>query len=408
MICLLATFSSCSNDKNDEPEAPRGRTVLVYISAENTLSSYVDENISQMVKGSATLSPENHLIAFVDKASANEMPYIIEIAGGGQKTVKTFAGDICAGDPREMRDIIKWTASNYPAKDYGLILWGHASGWLIEDSVSTSPAASRPKRAFGIDNGTNNPGSDMGKWMNTPSMAKYIAESGIKFKYIFADVCCFQNVENAYELRNVTDYLIGSPAEIPADGAPYDAIMPYLFSTAPDFYKGIIDEYEKYYAGRSYYGETFSVPLSAAKTAEAVPLAQAATRMWSVMPPAGNISTKEVIYYFSRYSVTGKGYDRNKIFYDAYDMIYANTGKQQSDTWRNALNRMVVYSSFNTSRHWMSAGHVSFSDFTVTPERISCISMFVPLSIYDSGAAQYNEMIKHMSWYYASGLYNLR
>lgn len=403
MVCLLAMFSSCSNDNNDTPDTQaKGCTVLVYISAENTLSDYADENIRQMVEGSMTLTPENHLIAFIDKASATEMPYIVEFSGGEQKIVKTYTEDICASDPREMRDIIKWTAENYPAKDYGLILWGHASGWLIEDSVATRSANKQPQKAFGIDNGKNTY-SDSGKWMNTPSMAKYIAESGIKFKYIFADVCCFQNVENVYELRDVTDYLIGSPAEIPADGAPYDAIMPYLFSTSNDFYKGIIDEYEAYYSTRSYGGEIYSVPLSAAKTSEAVSLAQTAQQLWSQMP-LGDISTKGVIYYFSKYSVAGKGYDPNKIFYDAFDIVWQNADEAVADSWHNALNDMIVYSSFNTDRHWMTAGHVSFSDFTVTPERISCISMFVPLAIYESGSAQYNEMIKQMAWYYASGL----
>lgn len=402
MICLWAAFSSCGSDHDDEPDiTPKGRTVLMYVSAENTLNDFFDTNLAMMVKGAQSLSKDDHLIAFVDRASTTEMPYIAEITDGTITKVKEFATDITASDPREMRDIIKWTAANYPAQDYGLVLWGHASGWLIEDSVTTRSGG--PKRAFGIDNGTNSPGSDRGKWMNTPSMAKYITETGIKFKFIFADICCFQCVENAYELRNATEWLIGSPAEIPAYGAPYDAVVPHFFSRSTDFYKGIIDEYEKAYANQQYGGTTYSVPLSAVRTADMEPLAQAARQMWTAMPQPWP-SADGVIYYFGRYTPAGTGYDRNPIFYDALDIVKANTPETVASEWQRALSNTVAYSSFNTSREWMSAGHVNFNAFTLDSRRMAVISMFVPLECYESGGANYNTMISHMAWHTASGL----
>lgn len=409
LICLLASFTSCHED-NDK-QTGKSRTVLVYISAENQLSEYSDRNISQMVKGSKKLDNKNHLIVYVDKATPNEMPYIAEIANGEIKVVRTFDEDILSSDPREMRDIIKWTADNYPADDYGLVLWGHASGWIMEDSVATSLTYG-PRKAFGVDNGRNDKLSDVGKWLNISSMAQCIEETGIKFKFIFADVCCFQCVENVYELRNATEWLIGSPAEIPGYGAPYDAIMPYMFSTSPNFYKGMIDEYEKFYASISVNGTVYSVPLSAANTSEATSLVQAANQIWGKMP-IKNISADGCIYYFGRYYIAGKGYDSNNIFYDAYDIVRANTDAATAEAWNNALDRMIAYSSFNTNRIWLSSyvnyfknQHVIFSDFTITHEKMKCISMFVPLRVYDNGNAQYNEMIKSTAWYYASGLCN--
>lgn len=402
MICLLAVFSSCGNDHDDEQKTEaKGRTVLVYVSAENSLNDFLDTNLDMMVNGVQNLSEDDHLIAFIDRASTTEMPYIAEIAGGKITKVKEFATDITASDPREMRDIIKWTARNYPAQDYGLVLWGHASGWLIEDSVATRSGS--PKRAYGIDNGINSAGSDRGKWMNTPSMAKYIAETGIKFKFIFADICCFQCVENAYELRNATEWLIGSPAEIPADGAPYDAVVPYFFSRNTDFYKDIIDEYEKAYASRQYGGTTYSVPLSAVRTGGMETLAQAAKQMWTAMPQPWP-SAEGVIYYFGRYAPAGAGYDQNPIFYDALDIVKANTSETIADTWQRALNNAVAYSSFNTSRQWMTAGHIKFNAFTLDLKRMALISMFVPLECYENGGARYNTMISHMAWHKASGM----
>ena len=39
-----------------------------------------------------------------------------------------------------------------------------------------------------------------------------------------------QNAEVAYELKDVTQYVIASAAGIPGDGAPYETIVPDLFN----------------------------------------------------------------------------------------------------------------------------------------------------------------------------------
>lgn len=388
MICLLAMVTSCSSDHEDDGDGPQvlpvsSRTVLVYMSAENNLSINADDNLGQMAKGAASLGANYHLIAFVDQNNS-DMPYMAEISQGKISKVKEFASDINAADPREMRDIIKWTADNYPADDYGLILWGHASGWLIKDSVATRSGG--PKRAFGIDNG-------YGKWMNTPSMARYIAESGVKFHYIFADACCFQCVENAYELRNVTDLLIGAPSEIPGDGAPYDAIISHLFNGKDDFYKGVIEEYEKRYELQG-----CSVPLSVIKTSEMDNLALAAHDVWAAMPQPWP-SADNVIYYFKDNKDNSK-----KICYDALDIVRANTIETITGKWQTALNKAVIYSNYNTKYEWMTDGFVNFNDFTLDLNRMACVSMFVPLETYGTGKNSHNELISRMAWHKASGM----
>lgn len=103
--------------------------------------------------------------------------------------------------------------TSYPADDYGLVLWGHGNGWVImNDSVAT-------RRAIAVDNG-NNKVSDSGMWLNIPSLHIALKALPHPFKFIFADCCNMQNVEVAYELRDVTEYYIASPAGIPGEGAP--------------------------------------------------------------------------------------------------------------------------------------------------------------------------------------------
>ena len=86
-------------------------------------------------------------------------------------------------------------------------------------------------------------------------MRSCFEQLGIKWKFIFADCCNMMGAEVAYELRNCADYLIGSPAEIPAKGAPYTPMVQHFFSQSEDFYASIVDTYAAEYPN--------SLPLSA-------------------------------------------------------------------------------------------------------------------------------------------------
>ena len=57
------------------------------------------------------------------------------------------------------------------------------------------------------------------------------------------------NVESAYELRNATDYIIGSPCEVMGAGFPYARITPYMLTDGGISYNldKICSEYVEYY-----------------------------------------------------------------------------------------------------------------------------------------------------------------
>ena len=237
IIGLLGIALLCSCNKKDDPEpTPEptvyDRTVLVYMSGENdlTTSGFMADDLLEMDEGSYQLNDNQHLIVFIDSVGTTNPPHIIEIAKGKRKVLYQYNSEFAASDPSKFREVIQWTIDNYPSKDYGLVLWGHATGWAVDaDSVANVQRT----RAYGYDYGYD---SYIGrKAMNITQMAKAL-EDMPKFKYIFADCCCFMCVESAYELRNAADYLIGSPAEIPGAGAPYDRIMSSLFSNLSAIY----------------------------------------------------------------------------------------------------------------------------------------------------------------------------
>ena len=193
-------------------------TVMVYMAAENNLSSYADYNLNDMVAVSTDIPDDCHLVAFVDQAASKPMPRIEHIANGNRTIDQTFSPqhDFLTSDTEKFRETLKWMMDHYPAREYALILWGHANGWIIMDSVVNT--LNNKQMGYGIDTGDNSQATK-GTWMNIPSMASAL-EQLPRLKYIFADCCNFQCVEVAYELRNSCDYLIGSPAEIPGEGHP--------------------------------------------------------------------------------------------------------------------------------------------------------------------------------------------
>lgn len=400
MICALALLVSCSDDDEKEYTEPvihpkAERTVIVYMSAENNLSSNATDDINEMVEGSKTMPDNVNLIAFVDKAEKDTPPYILRIKDGKMTKDSYYDNeeDFYACDPEMMYETLKWIMTRYPADSYGLVLWGHASGWLIDkDSVDTNTAAHKPHRAYGQDTGRDLENGSGAKWINIPSLAK-VLERLPKFLFILSDCCNFQCVEVAYELRNTADYIIGSPAEIPYYGAPYDKITAELFGKGEDFYKAIVDKYSEQ---TDSYG--YRTPLSVVKTDEMENLASASRRIIGILSESEAIDTDRVIYYY--------GYETRgitmKISFDMNDLIMKNIGSGSIyDTWKAAFDKAVVYKA--ASRFWMNNYIPSF-DFTVTDERYGGVSMFIPQDIYDEMDYNYNRTIKQMQWYYASGM----
>ena len=251
---FLLLMACCHQDDEDEqpetfklpgePSEPRGyfdRTVLLYASAENKLSPFLPDELKELKKGSRGMG-NNALLVYVDDAAPECLPYIAWIKEGAVADSIVLDSDDLSSSPETMSRILNIVSTYYPANEYGLVLWGHASGWVMEDSIDNSIKTAAPRRAFGVDNGKNSPYSDEGKWLNMNTLAS-ILKQWKHLKFIFADCCQFQCIESAYELREVTDYIIGSPAEIPGEGAPYETLTSTLFSPSETFYQEITDCY---------------------------------------------------------------------------------------------------------------------------------------------------------------------
>ena len=398
LFATLFVFLSCSKDDGptSSPVYKATRTVIAYMAGENDLSSILQEDISEMVAGRKEVADDANLVVFVDKADKDTRPFIARITKDEIHPVDTlykYEEDFVSSDPEAMRDVIARSIAFCPAtRDYGLVLWGHADGWIIE---SDSVAAAR--RAYGRDTGDNTTSKTKGKWLNIPSMRQALEATGVHWKFIFCDCCNMQAIEAAYELRNLTDYIIASPAEITGSGAPYDVIVKDFY--LQDDNSLVTSLCSDYHAQADYVGG--HLPISAIRTSEVEQLASATRR---VLPAVSHYlataddPTLGIIYYYAYDRVL----EKEKVMYDMRDMIRAALqGEPEAYTeWQKAFYQAVV--CWEMSNYW-HANTIYFSDFTVTEERYGGVSMFFPLEKYATSHNNYNETIKRMSWYYAVG-----
>lgn len=404
LISCVFIIIACSDESDGMgPKQPptdikdsAARTVIVYMSAENDLSPIALDDLQEMAEGTAGISPDMNLVAFVDLASKSRLPYIAKISNG--KIVKDNSyvcnADFLSCDPEMMYETLSWIMKHYPASSYGLVLWGHATGWVISNDTVADATQNRStagmNKAYGVDTGNNTADFGNAKWMNITQMAKVFERLPSKFDFLFADCCCFQCVESAYELRNTVEYIVGSPAEIPGEGAPYSTVVPEMFKSGniEECCSGIVDIYNGHpteFNGRH-------TPLSVIKTAETENLAMA-TRLLlpeiNASTESGTFTTDNVIYYFSS--------KRERFMYDMNDIIRTNVSEASYIQWKEALERTVVYRK--SSSKWDTNGYVNFWDFTVTEEKYGGISMFIPMEKYDAAGLDLNIKIKQMQWW---------
>ena len=409
----LLLFSAC--DKNEDPSptptpepTQAERTVLIYLSGENNLTqdsqfpgeSYMDFDMEEILEGSYKLNNNQHLICFIDSVGKDNKPYFIEVANGKAKEVYRYESDFYASDPAKFREVLQYTIDNYPAKEYGLVLWGHASGWIVHnDSVPNVLKAREVTRGFGKDEGWDTNGSS--KWMNITQMAQAL-ETIPKLKFIFADCCNFMCAEVGYELRNCAEYLIGSPAEIPGEGAPYHLMIEKLFSTSPSFYNDICNCYYDYFTEaytdpdyRDWDLAGYSVPLSTFRLDQMENLADATKQLMKTFMPQypEQLDLTNLPYYF---------FNDRRVLYDMKTVFKKYAPESDYNKWLKVFNTAVPYQAY--SLKWMSIFSTIRNDFDLFPQDTSLwgsVSMFFPQANYSNCYFGYNERIRKLQWYNA-------
>ena len=263
-------------------------------------------------------------------------------------------------------------------------------GWIImNDSVAV-------RRAIVQDDGVDT--SNKQYFMNIPTLRTTLQSLPHPLKFIFADCCNVQNIEVAYELKDVTQYLIASPAPIPDKGAPYKTVIPDLFNHSDvQMYSQTCDDYYDLLES-----EDGHLPISVIKTSQLPLLAQVTKEVIrNIYQSERNINTDQLIYYYT----TSSSDIKERIMYDMQDFVLRHAEPSDFQKWLNIYNQVVVYKKL--SKHWQWHAYNSYTlyaDFgEITEERFGGVSMFIPLERYENTKLKYNTLIKQTAWYQAVG-----
>jgi len=116
-------------------------------------------------------------------------------------------GKVSMTDPDQLSDFIRYSAENFPANRYILILWDHGGG---------------SESGYGYDE--NYPNSSL-----TPAdINKALNKANVKFDIVGFDACLMANLETAIAIEPYADYMIASEESEPGEGWYYTNFVKML------------------------------------------------------------------------------------------------------------------------------------------------------------------------------------
>lgn len=266
LTALLFVTVSCSDSLTHEDDEQLTRTVLIYAAAENSLSSFAAADRQELITavGQGSIPQDCRIVLYEDGI---DMPRITIFSRSEYKVVENYAMEQNSADRSVMLATLQKMIAMAPARSYGLVLWSHGSGWDSKDDLAKSAKGMRP-RAFGVDNGRNVESDDGVKYGMNVTDVEWVLAQLPHFDYILWDACLMQGIETAYQIRKYATWIMGSPIETPAYGAPYSYIANSLCTSNIE---NIMEQYRRYYTPNSPY----QVPFSAIRAGELDNLAAA-------------------------------------------------------------------------------------------------------------------------------------
>lgn len=423
LLLLLLLLLSCHDDKSeavlpDTPEESARRTVLMYCAAQNSLgyssryykSAWTEDSL-ELVAGKHFISDDDRLLVFVDDAFHPRL-YRFR-ADADPELVLQWGYDANSASPTTFKEVLTRVKEHFPAQEYGLCMWSHADGWLPSSNTNYTRSALNAQPtisplSFGIDVGESGDmrtdmsgdGITLGAQMNIADMAKAIHDSGLHLTYIFFDACLMQCVEVAYELRDITDYLIASPISIAAAGAYYTHLLERgFFSPNPtDIAKTYYEDVTSNELAQAY--DDFGIVISAIKTSEMNALAEAVCTALADV----DFTTCPDLTAAHAYHVYSYNYYYRPHYYDMRSALRHLLTDAQFAPVDEAITRATAFYAA-THKYWVGPRNNDYHNIT---SDCCGISMFFPQKEYATNASScdfgnHNETYRSTSWAHAIG-----
>ncbi|MEM3766661.1 MAG: clostripain-related cysteine peptidase [Candidatus Bathyarchaeia archaeon] len=227
-------------------------TFMVYLDADNNLDPYGPLNVQQMSTG---LMPGANVNVIVLMDRLDQPAYLYKVTHDSVEVILSL-GEVDMGSSKTLAWFVKYVLKKYSAEHYLLDLWDHGGGYR---GVCWDESSGNHLSPHDIETAL------------TEAEQNY----QVKIDIVGFDACLMGMVEVCYELKDVTNIVIGSEMLIPGYGWPYESIMQYL-SANPNvdpctFSKEIVEQYVSYYANMK---SAYFVQLSAIDEAKVPEMAE--------------------------------------------------------------------------------------------------------------------------------------
>ena len=270
---------SCSNgdspDGPDVPVTPVGQTVFMFFPWSNSLLSDFRRTVEDMQTVVAQRSMKDERIMVFMATSEREAVLFELKKQNGQCLTDTLRrySDRPFTSRQWLTSLFSEVMTLAPASRYGMVVGCHGLAWVpIQGQRNARKKLGSQEKIDEEDNlykeeridkeGEPNDlmhfevqgpvttrfigGTYPETQIETTDLADAMADAGLHTEYILFDACYMSSVEVAYELKDVTHYLIASPTEVLSYGFPYITMGKHLLGT-PN-YKGIVDSFISFYS----------------------------------------------------------------------------------------------------------------------------------------------------------------
>ncbi len=389
MVLTSFIFTSCkSKEAPCVCPKPIEHSILLYVVANNNLSSFLSGNVNEVIKNYSDELYNGSNVAIYYKTHSEAR--LLKISNNTKAEVVITYDKHNAATPEVMSTVIADFKRLFPANSYGMLLSGHGSGWLPKGFMGSARSLHSPQQFSSsvvseANNIQNHPlynlirqpfqepvtrafGDDGGRYIDSYEIAQSMKDD--EFEYIIFDACYMSSIELAYDFRNKANWMLGAPTEILGAGLNYNTMMNHLFNKSNSYEKrltGIATDFTEKYNEST---------VSLIDLGEVDAFAQEYKKLMATIPNKTKNCTDRNIQTYDRFN-------NNHVIFDLVAYTRMVAGEEAAADISTHINKVVKY-KFATSE-FLNIPIVDFSG----------ISIYIPFDWYTRVTPKY----KNTDWY---------
>ncbi len=360
VLILLCNLVSCEKTTpNQDSDEISEMTILIILEANNDLKREAFLNINDMEFGLPEVHNSNVLVllrANDHKSTLLELKHDKNLNIINSDTIEIIHHDLSTAE--NLGEVANLVQKKFPAKNYGLLLWSHATSWAPPNELNQVST-----KSFGFDRGHE---------MDIQDLANSLPKN---YEYIIFDACNMSSIEVLYEFKDHSKYILASPTEVISTGFPYREIMTDLIMSD---LKSVADKYYSFYNQLT--GLHRSATVSVIRSSELSGVANAFRNALSSDPNRNVFERKSV----QRLDFT---YGFPVSTYDFGNYISVNFDKYHEEMIGKEIEKCVIFK--RNTEHYFNNPITDFSGLTC----------FIPFK-----ESPHIEYYKSLSWVVDTGL----